>query len=241
MRKHTNTFRFSGKASLPKNALALIYDLEGFSRFFNQPDVQDYVPVFLNHVSEAVARCLFGGEPYWVRDAKKAHAPLALRVVHEKFMGDGAMYVMLPPAGESDFNTTTLSYLCNRLWNLKRCFATVVSKSLERVPVVEVPRRIRFGVSRGAVYELKRPNTTAREYIGFCINLASRLQNYCPDLGFIASARLMIPDKALKEHAYRKTVATKIRGFPNELVIVDASEYDALPAENRDELFKEPE
>lgn len=240
MREHTGTFKFIGKASHPKNALAFIYDLEGFSRFFNQPDVQDYVPAFLNHVSEAIAVCLFGGNAYWKGSDKKIE-PLSVRVVHEKFTGDGAMYIILPAAGESDFKISTLRALFNRLWILKDDFKVVVRKSLERVPVVELPRRIRFGLSRGSVYELKKPNTTAREYIGFCINLASRLQSYCPDLGFIASARLMIPDSELKEYGYRKTVATKIKGFPDELVIVDALEYKVLPDELRNDLFKEPE
>ncbi|MCH8970315.1 MAG: hypothetical protein IIA66_14510 [Planctomycetes bacterium] len=246
MSKQTNTFKFAGKASLSKNALALIYDLEGFSRFFNQPDVQDYVPVFLNHVSEAMAVCLFGssssrGDAYWNKLKGRPHKPLGLRVVHEKFLGDGALYIILPIAGESDFAADTLRTLCNRLWLLKSNFENVVKKSLELVPVVEVPRKIRFGVSRGSVYELKKPNTTAREYIGFCINLASRLQSYCPDLGFIASARLMIPDAKLEKSGYRKTVATKIRGFADEIVIVDATEYDALPVETRDNLFRDPE
>ncbi|MCH8269591.1 MAG: adenylate/guanylate cyclase domain-containing protein [Planctomycetes bacterium] len=234
------TFTFAGQASHPKNALALIYDLEGFSRFFNQPDVQSYVPVFLNHVSEAMGVCLFGGNAYWLSRGN-AIGSLSLRVVHEKFMGDGALYILLPAAGESDFKTANLQALCNRLWNLKLQFEHVVRKALERVPVLEVPRRIRFGVSRGTVYELKKPHTTAREYIGFCINQASRLQSYCPDLGFIASARLMIPDSELKKHGYRKTVATQIRGFPNELVIVDSGEYESLTDELRDDLFKEPE
>jgi len=69
-----------------------MYDLEGFSRFFNQPDVQDYVPVFLNHVSEAMGRCLFGGDDYWMNDKVK-QLPLSFRVVHEKFTGDGALYI----------------------------------------------------------------------------------------------------------------------------------------------------
>ena len=238
MSKHTTTFRFSGKASHPKNALALMYDLEGFSRFFNQPDVQDYVPTFLNHVSDAMARCLFGGDYYWLADSEKI-APLSFRVVHEKFTGDGALYIILPPAGESDFRTTTLSTLCNRLWTLKNKFDAVGKKALESVPVVGVPQRIRFGLSRGSVYELKRPKTTSREYIGFCINLASRLQRYCPDLGFIASARLMIPDDELTENKYRKVIATKVKGFPNELVIIDGNEYANLSDDVAKELFRE--
>jgi len=123
----------------------------------------------------------------------------------------------------------------------KENFDEVVKRTLEHVPVVEVPRRIRFGLSRGSVYELKKPGTSSREYIGFCINLASRLQNYCPGLGFIASARLLIPESELKKYGYRKTVATKIRGFPNELIIVETNEYEALPDEVRDDLFRDPD
>ena len=37
------TFKFELPASRPKQGLVVIYDLEGFSRFFNQPDVQDYM------------------------------------------------------------------------------------------------------------------------------------------------------------------------------------------------------
>jgi len=238
-KKHT--FKFAGKASHPKNSLALIYDLEGFSQFFNQPDVQDYVPIFLNHVSRAVEICLFDGEQYWLKHRKHKLEDISIRVVHEKFMGDGALYIIEPPVGSSDFDSKKLHFLCNRLWNLKNNFDEVIKKILDKVPVVGIPHKIRFGLSRGSVYELKKPNTTSREYIGFCINLASRLQNYCPGLGFMASARLMIPSKDLESHGYQKIVATKIKGFPNEIVIVDTNEYDQLSDEIRNEFFKEPQ
>ena len=239
MKTYTTTFNFTNKASHPKNAIALIYDLADFSQFFNQPDVQDYVPGFLNHVSEAIGICLFGGESYW--DKAKKYGSLKVRVAHEKFTGDGALYILLPPSGSSDFGVVTLRWLCNRLWTLKNNFDTVISKSLEFVPVVEVPRSIRFGLSRGSVFELRKPGTTVTEYIGFCINLASRLQSYCRDLGFIASARLMLPDDELEEHGYIKVVATQIRGFTNELVVVDRSEYEAISDDTRSSLFSDPE
>jgi class 3 adenylate cyclase len=238
MKTHTSTFRFLSKASHPKNSIALMYDLEGFSKFFNQPDVQHYVPAFLNTVSRAVDVCLYGGKTFW-KDPNENFAPLSLVIAHEKFMGDGALYIMLPKKGESDFSTEALRALCNRLWNLKNQFSGVVKSALDDVPVFEVPQRIRFGVSRGSVYELQKPNTSTREFIGFCINQASRLQSYCPDLGFVASARLMIPDKTLKEHGYRKVVAKKIKGFPNEVVIVDNGEFEGLSSEVRADLFSE--
>jgi len=236
MKSHTSTFSFTGKASFPKNAVALLYDLEGFSRFFNQPDVQDYVPAFLNHVSAAMGVNLFGGVAYWAQNA--SIDPLKIEVAHEKFTGDGALYILLPPSGSSDFPVGTLQHLCNRLWTLKSRFDVVVKRALEMVPVVEVPRKVRFGLSRGSVYELPTPGTTTSEYIGFSINLASRLQKYCPELGFIASGRLMLPDLDIARHGFLKVVATQLRGFPDEIVVIDRVEYEALSNDLRNRLFK---
>jgi len=239
MKSPTSTFSFIGRASYPKHAVVVLYDLEGFSRFFSQPDVQDYVPAFLNHVSAAMGVNLFGGEAYWANHA--TIDPLEVQVAHEKFTGDGALYILLPPAGSVDFPIGTLQHLCNRLWTLKNRFEEVVNRALEVVPVVEVPRNIRFGVSRGSVYELQEQGTQASEYIGFSINLASRLQKYCPGLGFIASARLRLSDRELVRHGFKKVVATKLRGFPDEIVLIDRLEYEALSDDTRKGLFKEPQ
>jgi class 3 adenylate cyclase len=239
MKNQTSTFTFTGKASYPRNAVSLLYDLEGFSRFFNQADVQDYVPAFLNHVSAAMGVNLFGGEAYWAQNA--TIDPLEIEVAHEKFTGDGALYILLPPAGASDFPAGTLQHLCNRLWTLKNRFDAVVTRALETVPVVEVPRKVRFGLSRGSVYELRTPDATASEYIGFSINLASRLQKYCPELGFIASARLMLSDREIARHGFIKVVATQLRGFADEIVVIDAVEYEALSEDIRHRLFKTPQ
>src|SRR2546423_14185649 len=106
MESQTSTFSFTGKASYPKNAVALLYDLEGFSRFFNQPDVQDYVPAFLNLVSSAMGVNLFGGEAYLANDA--IIDPLEIEVAHEKFNRDGALYIFLPPGESSQFPVRSL-------------------------------------------------------------------------------------------------------------------------------------
>ena len=43
---------FKPTASLPEKALIMLFDLQGFSKFFNQPDVNDYVPKYLNVIFE---------------------------------------------------------------------------------------------------------------------------------------------------------------------------------------------
>lgn len=231
-----STIQFDSKASQPRRGIVVVYDLEGFSRFFNQPDVQDYVPVFLNHVSTAISVCLYGGEQYWRDDLEKANV-LSITPVHEKFLGDGAMYVWLH-SEQSPITTDFARQLCNRLWTLKSNFQNVLTAAADILPVLDVPSRLRFGVAAGTIYELGRQGTAECEYIGFCINLASRLQKYCPDLGFIASARIGLPQAILAEHKYIKVVAKSLKGFPREVVIVDEGEWAALGPTQREALFE---
>ena len=219
------------------HGLALLYDLEGFSKFFNQPDVQDYVPKFLNHVSQALSLTLFGGNSYWMPGGKE-YPPLLQAPIHEKFLGDGMLYVWTLRRGDADFDPAFITDLCNRLWNLKLRFAELLKRAADDVPVVDLPSRVRFGLARGTIYELTRARGTQKEYIGFCINLASRLQKYSPGLGFIASARIGLRDEVLTKHGYIKVVATKIRGFPEEIVVVDKNEFTKLPEPDRTELFR---
>ncbi|HYG79886.1 MAG TPA: hypothetical protein VD861_05835 [Pyrinomonadaceae bacterium] len=238
MNKITSTITFDSTASRPKNGLALIYDLEGFSQFFNQPDVQDYIPKFYNEVSHAISVCIFGGDAYWVPDLKerKFQALVGMTPIHEKFLGDGSMYLWTVNKDEP-LTITFIQALCNRLWNLKTLFHEVIKKASDKVPVMDVPQRIRFGLARGTIYELRRRNSAQREYIGFCINLASRLQKYCPELGFIASARIGLPEKNLGEAGYIRVVANQIKGFSKEIVIVDGGEFENLSSEIKSIYF----
>ena len=192
----SGTIQFDPTASRPKNGLALIYDLEGFSKFYNQPDVQNYVPKFFNEVSQAVSSIIYGGDSYWHPNTKNT-TPLGITPVHEKFLGDGSLYLWMDKKDES-IPPHLVTTLCNRIWNLKTYFGQVVKRCYEIVPVVDIPQRIRFGLASGTIYELKQKNSKQKEYIGFCINLASRLQKYCPELGFIASARIGLPEAKLK-------------------------------------------
>lgn len=235
------TIQFEATASRPKQGLVVIYDLEGFSQFFNQPDVQDYVPKYLNRVNDAIGRTIYGGVQYWLPTElgpKAIHPALSALPAHEKFLGDGAMFIWLDQA-ESTISSRFVMDLCNQLWNLKDSFEGVVKAAYDEMPVFDLPKRIRIGIAKGTVFELNRRSTRHKEYIGFCINLASRLQKYCPELGFIASARIGLPQAALKENRWIRVVAKDIKGFPREIVIVDSEEYQALENEIRSRYFED--
>lgn len=230
-----NTIQFDSTASRPKRGVVLVYDLQGFSRFFNQPDVQDYVPKFLNSVSRAMSVLIHGGDQFWLTNTT-ALQPLSTRPVHEKFLGDGALYVWTQDSKHklSEGFSATLS---NRLWNFKNSFHQFITFAAQDLPVLELPSAIRFGLAGGTVYELGQAGRRNKEYIGVCVNLASRLQKYCPELNFIASARIGLSAERLKKNGYIRVVATQIRGFPKEIVIVDRGELEALKQETREKYF----
>jgi hypothetical protein len=147
MNRLTSTITFDSTASRPKHGLALIYDLEGFSKFFNQPDVQNYVPKVINQVSQAISVCIFGGEAYW-ENLPDSVSSLNRTPIHEKFLGDGAMYLWSETVTQP-FDAGFVQYLCNRLWNLKTDFLEVIKKCHDVAPVVDLPQRIRFGLAMG--------------------------------------------------------------------------------------------
>jgi hypothetical protein len=75
---------FNPQASLPKQGLVLIFDLEGFSKFFAQPDVQNYVPKYLNHIINAIKNIIYGGKSFW-NGQKESNMSSLPKPIHELF------------------------------------------------------------------------------------------------------------------------------------------------------------
>ncbi len=171
--------RFKPQASRPHDGIAMTFDIGGFSAFFNQPDVHKYMPKYLNHIADYLDICIFGGVQYWIKEPKEQKlSPLDVLPDHRKFLGDGALYIWAPTDSEVLTSEFTV-YLANRLWNLQRNFSNVNQACADVILVFELPYAIRIGLARGTVFELSLASSGAKEYIGICLNLASRLQKYC--------------------------------------------------------------
>jgi class 3 adenylate cyclase len=230
--------QFKPTAGRLQHAIVLIADLEGFSAFCNIPDAQLYAARFLNCVGEALNICIRGGNAYWIppEQWRKRHQLPLPAPTHQKFLGDGALFLWVG-SQHHGLSTRQLTSLCNRLWNLQEWFEAVREKAAATIPIADLPRRIRFGLAGGMVTELVRTDNGQKEYVGSCMNLASRLQKYCPRLAFIASDRAGIPSAKLRKYSYRRVIATAIRGFPNEVVFVDKDGFEAIPKSERKRLF----
>jgi hypothetical protein len=227
---------FKPRAQPAYDGLAVIYDLSDFTHFFTQPDAHRYVPRFLNRMAEAISIIVHGGNQYWL-DSPEAAEPIRLPLVHRKFLGDGEL--LLFRIGEDD---TDVPFLINRLWNIQNSYSKILKAAQADIPVAIMPPSIKFGIARGDLYELKRVDPQdPSEFIGVSINLASRLVKYCPELSFVASSRIELTELALKAYRYMPVVATSVRGFPDEIVIVDSGEFEKLSEELCTRLFRKLE
>ena len=229
---------FEAEAERARDGVCVAYDLVGFSQFFNQPDIHSYIPAYLNHIIQSIETCLFGGDGFWKAEAERIVPPLSLQPAHRSFMGDGGLYVWAPDESRQitpDFVTTLMSRLCD----LRNSFRKITKDCEEFIPVADLPRAIRFAVTRGSVFELASTGASEKEYIGVGINLATRLLKYCAGLDFVGASRLNPPKATLETLGLRKVVAVKLTDFSREIVLVSKTEFAALDPAIRQNLFEE--
>lgn len=239
MGKLRHSIRFRPDSTHETTALSLVFDLQGFAAFFNQPLARDYVADYLDHVFRAVSIWLFGGRPFWGVDVRIGSL---MRPSHQKFLGDGGLYIWTPPAGKKSFSPAFTSELVTRLSRFSTQLPEINKAAASSVPrSFQLPGAIRWGLAQGKIHELTRRHSRDREYLGFCINLASRLQAYCPDLSLKISSRVKVPQAVLDREGLIKVTATQIKGFREEEVIVDRSEFARLSEETRQQLFAQGE
>jgi class 3 adenylate cyclase len=214
------------------NALVVVWDLEGFSSFASQPDAKRYVADFLNEVF-TVFEASIAGDCAWLFD-HETHLRPPFPPVYRKFLGDGALLLWLVGHGREELQESDVKQLLVILWLFQQDFPKLVQRISHDIPLVDLPKRIRIAVSAGEVLQLQYENSDGCEYIGHALNLASRLQNYHPAVGFIVSHRV-------QPNGFRgilqKVVATRIKGLPREIVWVGAAELAAIPETSRGELF----
>ena len=206
------------------NAMAVFLDLEGFTAFCSQIDSQLVVPAFLRNMhswlfSEISARFVRqmtdGGAVLWGKFPFFA-----------KFLGDGILLLWetdgLGPAS-----------LGNIVVNL---FKVCDAYRLEFIPQIQAdfvrpPAQLRCGIARGEVISIGG----GKDFVGSCINMASRLQQM-HQMKF-AFARKGFDPQACFSETWQKQFTlckTDVRGIgKDELVFFCKKEVDAMPPEER--------
>ena len=207
-----------------KEAIAAVLDLSGFTKFCNQADsylamprfLSDFLEWFFTNIREELTE-----EEHGNRTSFWAELPVLV-----KFLGDGLLLLW-------NARTMTELQICRIVATLyKICYAY----RHEFYPKVNMavdkpPRVFRCGVARGKVFTVGN----GKDYVGHCINNASRLSQLGP-LSFCFPHRgFQVRDHMPRE--YSRLFIPKyisIRGVgENELVWVVKDEFERLSLNNR--------
>lgn len=214
------------------DALAAVFDLEGFTSFCNQMEPHLVIPEFLNDF----LKWLFNktsGEFIKSRTTKKVVIWGSLPFF-AKFLGDGILFIWDTNYGGG------LPGIGNIVTNLRIVCASYVTEFLPsaKKKFVRPPTRLRCGVARGQIVSIGN----GEDFVGPCINLASRLQKLS-QLSFACQRRGFNPEECFSEWDWADELVVKkisIRGIgEDELVIIDKREFQKLSREDK-AIFKNP-
>ena len=202
------------------NALAAVFDLEGFTTFCSQIDPQLVIPEYLNGFLPWLFKAI--ATRYTKESRENQHLLWGSLPFFAKFMGDGVLFLW----------NTDLSYDLTGIGNDVICVRDVAEQyKTEFLPTVSsahsnVPQRLRVGLARGQVFSVGDGN----DFVGPCINMASRLQKL-GSLPFAFSRRGFDPEKCFGASVRKRllTLNAKVRGVgEDERIVVFKEDYDSL-------------
>jgi class 3 adenylate cyclase len=219
-----------GSRSTKVEALAAIFDLCGFTSFCGQVDPDLAVPEYLSRFLDWLFAEIKEG---LVREKGENETALwASLPFMAKFLGDGVLFLW-------DTKNMGGAELCNvvtSLWEICGNYVGQFYPEIRRV-VTQPPNVLRCGVARGLVFSVGNGD----DYVGPCINIASRLQKVAT-LTFCVSRRGFDIENHMPEETAAKYVlkSTALRGIgDNELVWVRREEFENLQDEEK-KLFRIP-
>jgi class 3 adenylate cyclase len=204
-------------------AVAAVFDISGFTYFCNQVDAYLAIPSFLNSFYDWFFSSIVYGltDDYNGRTYFWTDLPILV-----KFTGDGILVVWNAHNMKEEHVCRLAATLYNICCAYRQDFYPQINRVVNRPPSV-----LRCGVARGKVFSVGN----GHDYIGHCINTASRLSGlnpltFCfPNHGF-AVQEYMLPE-------YAQLFVPKylsVRGVgENELVWVVKEEFDSLSEKNK--------
>jgi class 3 adenylate cyclase len=222
-----------GDISVPSreiDAIAAVFDLAGFTRFCNHVDPHLAVPRYLSAFLEWIfERVKIGLTERSYADRKALWAELPFMA---KFLGDGVLLLWNTRSMDDARVCSIVTTLYDICYEYRHQFYKEMSLVVDSPPSI-----LRCGLARGRVFSVGN----GRDYIGHCINTASRLQKlslltFCfPSRGFNVQGYM----RESHRHLFLPKRAS-IRGVgENELVWVLGDEFNRLP-ERFQGLFRDP-
>lgn len=177
-------------------AVVAIIDLEQFTPFCSQPDNHTGLARLLNFLFRMVEESF--------------HVAGVAAPRHFKFLGDGALYIW---ELRDEDKQSVARQIVLALHNAFRLFPEELRNAVDALNLRAPPQRLRVGIAAGEISELRHLNSTDAEYVGFAINLAARLQHFCPEIGFLVSATVPLSNEFIEEYSLVRARTRIIRGM----------------------------
>jgi len=211
-----------------QEALAAVYDLEGFTSFCSQIEphlvIPEFLQSFLNWLFQDIAQEFKKGE---LTDAIALWCKLPF---FAKFTGDGVLFLW----DTSDMSALHIGNVIASLINVSRHYSRDFLPDIKKV-VTKSPFRLRCGIARGQVISIGN----GEDYVGACINVASRIQKLST-FSYAFSRRGLSLEKhfpANNRDRFR-LIRVGIRGLgEEELVYVDKAEFSVLDEKEQETLL----
>ena len=218
-------------------AIAASFDISGFTAFCRRPDANRYLPLYLDNVFKEFKAAFDGG--FWQSLQDKDGFEFVPWPAYRKYTGDGAVMLWLRE-DEDGFRNELSTSVVGTLRFFQKELPAKVSLWEEEWRIPELPKRVRCGISRGPVYRVDFEDSRGRsfDYVGHTINLAIRLQDHCPSVGFIVH-RSLAPNLPGLLQAKTKNM----KGCSDESVYLFQDDFDDAandPGSNKmDEMFSD--
>ena len=163
-----------GDIKLPSkeiDVISAVYDLSGFTQFCKQIDPQFAIPKFLNEFLEWLFKAIRTDLIYKEKNYKRGKMLWTPLPFFAKFTGDGILLLWYMKYMEDQPKIQ----MCNVLIMLDHIRIDYKQSFLQKIKkyVVDAPPTLRCGIAGGKVCSVGN----GEDYVGPCINLASRLQN----------------------------------------------------------------
>lgn len=210
--------------------LATILDLKDFTRFCDQRDSQNVVPEFLDEFLDWLFEALRNEmQDTDEEDANRSATEMVLWFhlpIFGKFLGDGLLLL---------WDVSNMSKESRR--NVVQAF-DLICVDYRRVFLKQVrgrfstpPSKLRCGIAQGLVTSI----ADGKDYVGMCINVASRLQKLAEDsFSFGFSRKGMEETKGQDWYEDFRLIKYKVRGITRpELIYVLKREFVRLSKEDQ--------
>lgn len=221
--------RFRHDPTETKRAMVAAFDLGGFSDFCNHPDAAVMVPRLVSELFALFDQFTVSSWKTWLADPDPGKV---VEPTFAKFTGDGALLLWVQTM-DKKFEQKHRTGLVQAMRNFQRVYEEKASTWEADWQANKLPKKLRVGIAVGTVCPVFAGGGVPTDfsdpvdYVGYCINLAVRLQSHYRELGFMVQKSVGPQVPGLVE-----VMARGIKGAHDEAVLVFESDREELHRKN---------